>query len=481
MSRDAWAKLDITNRGVADALKFDCEPAMERRIEALAVRDQKFWIAFGDLLQAQFFGNELSQLFMEIVQGFSHGVAVPDHTAARDLALRSPDVPEKKRSALLAHIDAVYTEPLIGAVYTTTIVKDMARKRAIRAAVVCIAKLNERSGGDDPTDEIVEVMQAALSIGSRNVNPTIDLQQDIHMLAQWVSAYGRDSVPTFIDSLDQKLRGGLLPGELGVVLAPPHRGKSLSLVNFGAGALACGRSVLYLSLEDGLRGIIPRVYSRLTGIPTHSLNQNIGKVTAELQQLMPFFHASFRVAYRPPRRTGLRDIKALLEQLQATDGFRPELLIIDYADRLRPPRRRKDQWLELLDIYMDLCSFANENDIAIWTASQTGRGGFSKDVVDLDDFGGSFAKAAEASVVLAYCQTPKERDANEARYHLAKMRNRESGQVVHLYVNRETSTITEVPQINLGQLVWNQKKSQPQQGRPPAVVASPFPGAKVLP
>lgn len=473
--RNAWQRIGLSARELADVVTFDCEPVLETRIEALAVRDSKFWLAYGDLVQPEFFATDMARHFMRLVHDYSEGTTVPDHPIARDLALRSPLVPDAQRSDLLMHIDLVYSQPLTAIAYTTALVKDMARKRAMRGAVVRIAQLNEASDpNSDPTDEIEQVMQAALSIGARDSNPVIDFKTDFHLLPQWVS--GAAAVPTFIPALDTALCGGLVKGELGVVLAPPHRGKSLTLVNLAIGAVSCARSVLYISLEDGVSGVGPRLYARITGTPVNTMRDNMAPLQSELRRLLPMFQGELKIVYRPPGKTSIRDIRSLLDRLNNESGFKPDVLIIDYADRLSAPRERSRDDLELTDIYMSLRCLGQEYDTATWTASQSKVAAFHKDIFDIDDAAGSQGKAAEADVIMIYCQTPEERLAGEARFHLGKTRNRSSGGVVHVHVNRATSTILEVPQAQLAGLVCNQKKQKKKINTPkPPPIGSPIP------
>ena len=48
-----------------------------------------------------------------------------------------------------------------------------------------------------------------------------------------------------LSGLDELIGGGLSPGELGVVIAPPGGGKSMALVKFASTALLAGKKVVY--------------------------------------------------------------------------------------------------------------------------------------------------------------------------------------------------------------------------------------------
>jgi replicative DNA helicase len=461
-----WKIIGLDKKRLGAVVGYGCDPAVEFQIEVLAVKDTTFWQAFGELIHPEFFANPEASLFMTLVHAYSETFHnPPDHTAARDLIQHTASIPERDRQALLSHADSVYQTPITNTAYLTKRVQEMARQRAVRAAVVKIAELNERAPGTEEeaaesTDEIAKVMGAALNLASRDVNPVYSTVKDHDQFISWASLYTDTAVPTMLPSLDRALRGGLLAGELGVVQAPPNRGKTLVLTNLATNAMISGHDTLLLSNEDGPVGLGPRICSKLTGVPTDDLKDNTGYVRDTMSKLLPMFRADLKVVYRPPGRTTINDIRALLDRLENTHKFRPKLLVIDYADRLKAPRKRKELWDELVDIYIELRLLAYERKIAIWTASQSNRGGFSKDVIDLDDVAGSFGKNAEADVVMAYCQTKEERDVGEGRLHLAKMRNRAAGKIIHLYVNGATSSIGEVPEDRIGTLVATKNKGK---------------------
>jgi replicative DNA helicase len=459
VSRAAWEAIGLDKKRLGAVVGFNCDPSIEFSIEVLAVRDLAFWKGYGDLLQPEFFSNAIGSTFMKMVHAFAEVYgSPPDHQVARDLAL-GYSCSERDRTDLLQHVDALYTTPIKNEAFLKDKVKAMAKQRAIRAAVVKIAELNEQNG-PDITDEIASVMSGALSIANVEDNPTYSTVTDHTQFINWAGQYnGPDSVPTNLTQLDNLLRGGLVPGELGMVFAPPHRGKSLVLTNFACNAMTCGRDVLYLSNEDGPRGIGPRIVSRLTGVPTDDLQRRSSDARTSLKNMLRMFNSDLKIVYRPPNKCTCTEIGHLLDTYK-NNGWQPKLLVIDYADRIKPSRRRKEKWDELVDIYIELRSLAMQYGIAIWTASQTNRAGFQKEVTDLDDLAGSFGKAAEADVAAAYCQTKAEQAANEARFYLAKARNRASGAVVHLYVNRETSTLSEVPADRIGTMLCNQPKKQ---------------------
>lgn len=458
---NTWKRIGLPDAELAK-LKFDCEPGLELRIAARALRDGPFWRGFGELLQPEIFNDPNAASFFRLVHEYAEKYHIPpEHALARDLVQNAPGIPDEGRREVLQFVDNAYSLPLQSSFsYLEQRVKEMARRRAMRAAAVRIVQLNEQQG-IDPTDEIASIMAAAMAISTRGRHPTYSLRTQHAAMLQLADRLSGSAVPTFyLPTLDAALRGGLQAGELGIILAPPHRGKTLTLVNFAAGGLISGNNVLYITTEDGVQGVAPRLCSCLTGIPVNELQRNLPLVYAKLRTILKFVPGDLRMTYRPPGSTGFQEIGAALDTLAYEDGFRPNLLIVDYMDRLKAPRSRESGWQELQELYIQARAFAEERGCGIWSASQTKQEGFAKEIVDLDDFGGAFAKGAEADVVIPFCQTKAEKEVGEARLYKAKTRNRESGGVIHVYVDAVRTRLTEVPPGEIMNLVCKRNKGK---------------------
>ena len=61
------------------------------------------------------------------------------------------------------------------------------------------------------------------------------------------------------------------------------------------------------------------------------------------------------------------------------------MIIIDYADLLRPPSNNfKEKRAELESIYENIRAIAQEQQCPVWTASQTNRSGLSEEVITME-------------------------------------------------------------------------------------------------
>jgi len=224
--------------------------------------------------------------------------------------------------------------------------------------------------------------------------------------------------------LDEALRGGLDKGELGVVVAPTGFGKSFFLISLGVHALKKGYKVLHVSLELSKRKLISRYESRLTEIPKLELLNEEEKIKRVLNRAARFFEGDILFAKFPTYMLTPEELRANITHIRLVKEFEPDLIIIDYADIMKPSNfRRGESSFEVgKDIYLKLRSLAEEFSIPIWTASQSVRESYSKEIVTMRDVSESIAKPQLADVVITISKSQDEKEEDRGRFFLAKVR-----------------------------------------------------------
>jgi hypothetical protein len=135
-------------------------------------------------------------------------------------------------------------------------------------------------------------------------------------------------------------------------------------------------------------------------------------------------------------------IKSHLTKLRIARGFKPDLIILDYPDIMKPSRDYSEKRTELELLYEEIRGMAQEFNCAVWVASQTNRGALSKKVVTIADLAESFGKAATSDFMLALSQTKQEKRDGEVRYYVAKHRNGQSDETIHCDIDYTTMKVT---------------------------------------
>lgn len=275
--------------------------------------------------------------------------------------------------------------------------------------------------------EVQEILGEALKTGTpRHLEPVNYFEDPIARMRETFAEHG-DAVSTGLEELDAVLGGGLHKGELGVVVALPGYGKTSTLITFGAAGLRRGLKVGHVTLEIAKHTVCLRYDCSILGLDTGALRNAIAQgKEAEIAEGLQEWRGQdgdLRVYQYPPSVASVVDLRVVLEP------YRPDLVIVDYADLLRPSRERTGQfWLELGEIYEHLRAMAVEFDIPVWTASQAVRTSLrnkKKDTpIHLDEVAGAFAKAFVADTIVSL---NVDENTSHAEIYVAKTRQSARG------------------------------------------------------
>lgn len=263
-------------------------------------------------------------------------------------------------------------------------------------------------------------------------------------------------IPTLLHQLDIILRGGLGPGELGVILGVSGVGKSILLTNFEFAALVTGKTVFSYTLEMSELEKGRRMDSRMTGIPTSDLLDEDTKVDKKLQQIEKL-RGKYFIKFFPTRQATVFDIRAHIDMMDTKFGLSPDLLCVDYGMIMKASRPRSEYRFELQDIHEELRGLAGELGVPLWCPAQTSKLAVDKEVITKEYIGECWGIVQAADIVLAICQTQEEERADEARLFLAKNRIEESYGVVDIKFEKGRMLVRD--QSNLPQ---RKKKKKPK-------------------
>lgn len=253
-----------------------------------------------------------------------------------------------------------------------------------------------------------------------------------------------DGITTGIAELDRLMvRGGLTPKQLGTCIAPTGRGKTNFLINLAAEAVLEGVPTLYITLELDEDTILTRMDARFTGVPIRLLRSNVDEVRRAWKKVKKRVTKNLVVKEMPPGTTTVAHIKQHIRRLERR-GFYPKLLVIDYADLLKPRIEFADSSYETQgQVYLDILGLLAELKMIGWTATQGNRKSMDADTdgdVDLSMMADSVKKAFLAYVVVGIAQSEKEKKLKKARLALLKNRNGPSDRHLKLAVEHDIVT-----------------------------------------
>jgi replicative DNA helicase len=247
----------------------------------------------------------------------------------------------------------------------------------------------------------------------------------------------RNCVPTGLDEIDRKeiLNGGLGAGEIGVIVAATGVGKSHFLTMLGANALKQGKNVLHYTFELSETAVGVRYDSNLCDMESNQVIDRKDEVLAKYKDMQL---GRLIIKEFPTNSASIYTVRSHIERLDVK-GFRPDIIVIDYADIMRSTRQYDSLRHELKLIYEELRGFATEKGIPIWTASQSNKEGSNSDVVDLSNMSEAYGKAMVADVVLSISRKSHEKATGWGRLFVAKNRAGRDGLVYPIKIDTARS------------------------------------------
>lgn len=306
---------------------------------------------------------------------------------------------------------------------------DFCRKQKLKEALIQSVKLINKSS----FDEVSKVINDALKLGTDN-NLGYDYLMDFEERFQ---EKNRSPVSTGWSEIDGLCKGGLGSGELGVVIAPTGAGKSMVLAHLGAEALKLGKTVVHYTLELADTVVASRYDSCITKVALSDLRNFKEKVYDELSNLP----GKLIVKEYPTRSASIQTIKSHLEKMK-THGHEPDLIIVDYADLLKPTTFLKDEKRHQLEsIYEELRGLSQIHNCPLWTASQTNRSGLNAEVITMEAISEAFNKCFVADFIFSLSRTIDDKSVNGGRVFIAKNRNGPDGMVYPIFMETKDVTI----------------------------------------
>ena len=316
------------------------------------------------------------------------------------------------------------------------VVEDFAKKGAMTDAIKkSVVLLKEQKFG-----EINDLIKEALLTGR-----TVETGQDyfaevkdrVHrMFKNKVSIKYR----TAFNSLDVNLEGGMNAKELAMVAAPSGRGKSLYLVNQGARSLLEGKNVLYISLEMSEDKIGNRFDSVLTVLKNSKLKEPAIqlKLSERLGMIQQQTKGRLIIKEFPTGTANVNTVRGLLTQLHLHKDFKPDVIIVDYLELLRPNRIIESEYMAQQRIAEELRGLAMEQNALVWTATQCNRSAKHRDLITDAELGDSYGKIRPADFAISLNQTQEEYDKGQMRVYVMKARDSKANYVVPITIDYTT-------------------------------------------
>jgi len=403
-------------------------PTFQAKIISSLLSDNKFIQTISDILEPQYFDSDanawlvkqISEYFIEFRKAPTLEVLKIKITQLENEILKVSVIENLKdawRNIEATDLEFVKQETL-----------GFCKNQVLKGAIVDAVDLLEQK----KYDEIKVIIDNAMKAGSER-----DLGHDyIISLEDRLTGSVRETLGTPWDAVNGVMDGGLAGGELGVLVAPAGIGKTWALQSLGAHAVKCGKTVVHYTLELNANYVGLRYDTVFSGITT----SNIKFYQDDVQSVIDKLTGKLIIKYYPTRSATVNTIAAHLKQMELQE-IKPDIVIVDYADILKPTAFYKEKRHATGETYENLRGVAGEFDIPIWTASQANRSSLEEEVIDASKVAEDYSKVMTADFVMSISRKVEDKIANTGRFHVIKNRFGIDGITFPASINTNTGLI----------------------------------------
>jgi hypothetical protein len=394
----------------------------------------------------------------------------------REIAKQGIDYYRKYSTPIADHLPDVLehklTKDKTGALYEKVIKdlyvsKDSINKSYVLDSLEKFVRIQEFKKGLFKAAEIIQdggsVDDAELAISSSVkkklslFDAGIQFGKDINRTLGFLDSI-TSSIPVGIKALDD-FNIGPAPKELLVFMGLKGRGKSWYIINAAKFALLQRLKVLIITLEMSEvrysqrltqalfswtkrpmseimravfdvdeRGVVLKIRKEfLKDLPSLT-DKDSRKLLTEKFTKMRTPHLIIKEF--PTGQLTMPALRAYLKNLEAYNGFTPDILFLDYVDLMKTEARTLR--LEIGQYYKELRGLGIEYNMAAVTPSQANREGEDAKLITGKYSSEDYSKGMTADTIITYNQTPMEKKLGLARLFVDKARNEEDGRTVLL-------------------------------------------------
>lgn len=396
--------------------------------------DNEFYSEWHDLIDPNEFTNpQLKDIVCLIKDWYSEYGLLIDYTNLRT-KIRDRYSDDYTLDVTLETLDKIEGESTQGSEYNRKLAEDFFQQQAmVKCAneLLKCAKNRDKSGYEKCSEEIRKVLQS----GGKNEMGNLVYDK----LEETLSDDYRIAIPTGIKRIDETLEGGLGKEELGVIIGPSSFGKTSLTTAIAAYAATHGNKndrgfkVLQIVFEDRVKQIRRKHFGYITGIEAKDLSkpENIEKVKEQLAKYdkKELLAQNLRIMRLPSGEKSAEDIQTIIKK-QINNGFRPDLVIIDYFECLKMVGDSSStEWEKEGKAMRKFEAMAGEMNLAIWIPLQGTKESVNADIVTMEKAGGSFKKIQIAHIVMSIARTTDDISENKATIAILKNRAGKAGAI----------------------------------------------------
>jgi len=377
--------------------------------------DRKFADNIMDIMNANYFEDEFfRKIAITIKSAYEKHESVPDIDSL-EMRLMDGAKDDIQRDFILRQLRHVKEANSNDSFWVQERALKFCKQQELVKSVKEIQQIIDKGDIDD-YDKCEEILKKALQVGDGK-DDGIDVFHDLESV---LADDFRKPIPTGIRELDELMDGGLAKGELGVILAPFGVGKTTMITKIANTAKNENLNVLQIFFEDNPKVIQRKHLACWSGENLNDLKYHKESLT-NLAIEKGAEEGQLKLKKFPSDGTTIPHIKQYIRK-QIAQGFRPDIVLVDYIDCLQSTKHFKDTWDSEGFIMRQFETMLSEMDIAGWTAVQGNRQSIGAETVDATMIGGSIKKGQIGHFIVSIAKTLEQKESGHANIAILKSR-----------------------------------------------------------
>ncbi len=354
-------------------------------------------------IKEEYFGNRVEQLlFGEVFKFVEKYNNLPTKDAILIELNSRRDINEEELQHLKDYVVGVEnTESDEQWLLETT--EKFCKDRAVHNAVLSGIKILDNKDKKQTPEAIPHILSEALAV-SFDKSVGHDYIEDAE--ARFKFYHTKEKRYQFdLDYMNRITKGGVPSKTLNIALAGTGVGKSLFMCHVASSYLLQGLNVLYITLEMAEERIAERIDANLLDVTMEDLHDMPKQLyDGKIKKLREKTQGQLIVKEYPTASAHSGHFKSLINELALKKSFRPDVIFIDYLNICASSRFKGgniSSYFYIKAIAEELRGLAVEQNVPIFSATQTTRTGFVSTDIGLEDTSESFGLPATADFMFA--------------------------------------------------------------------------------
>ena len=389
---------------------------IERTVLSNLIHNEEYTRRVLPFVKEEYFSDRLEKiLFTEIYKFVNKYNALPSKEALSIEMNGSTGINEDEYKKVTDIISTLNKEP-VNMDWLRDTTEKFCNDRAIHNAILGGIQIIDGKDKERTPEYLPEMLSNALSV-------SFDQKVGHDYLVETKDRFDfykkkEERLQLDLEFFNKITRGGIPSKTLNICLAGTGVGKTMFMTHLASSVLLQGKNVLYITMEMAEERIAERIDANLLNVGMSDLEElPYAMYETKINKLQSKTSGKLIIKEYPTASAHTGHFRSLLKELALKKSFKPDIVFIDYLNICSSARFKAganvNSYTYIKAIAEELRGMAVENDIPIFSATQTTRGGFVSSDVGLEDTSESFGLPATADFMFALISSEELDDKNQ--------------------------------------------------------------------